>query len=298
MGRKPLISLGPFVLPSCFRRANPDIPIDKHPRLVFQYAIEYFMSISPNFKKAIYEQLARIGKAVASPPRLELLDLLCQGPRTVEALAQEAGLTVANASQHLQVLRSARLVEAEKQGLYVTYRLADVAVCGFFQKLRALAEIRLAEVESLVRQLRERPERLEPVEKKALLRRVRRGEVVVLDVRPPEEYKAGHIPGALSIPLKHLKSHLSKLPRNQDIVAYCRGPYCVLAAEAVEVLKAKGFRALRLEDGVPEWRAHGLPVAVGDEPRSNSLMVRSRAVRLMRNSADSSTHRNTRRESQ
>ncbi|TAM79630.1 MAG: ArsR family transcriptional regulator [Acidobacteria bacterium] len=225
------------------------------------------MSASPNFKNAIYEQLARIGKAVASPPRLELLDLLCQGPRTVEALAKEASLTAANASQHLQVLRSARLVEAEKQGLYVTYRLADVAVCEFFQKLRALAEIRLAEVESIVRQFGEGPERLEPVKKKALLRRVRKGEVVVLDVRPPEEYRAGHIPGALSIPLKHLKSHLSKLPRNQDIVAYCRGPYCVLATKAVEVLKAKGFRALRLEDGIPEWRALGLPVAIGEESR-------------------------------
>jgi rhodanese-related sulfurtransferase len=225
------------------------------------------MNASLNFKKQIYEQLARIGKAVASPPRLELLDLLCQGPRTVEALAKEAGLTLANASQHLQVLRSARLLEAEKQGLYVTYRLADVAVCEFFQKLRALAELRLAEVESIVRQLREGPERLEPVAKKALLRRVRSGEVVVLDVRPPEEYRAGHIPGALSIPLKHLKTHLSRLPRNQDIVAYCRGPYCVLATEAVELLRAKGFRALRLEDGVPEWRAHGLPVVIGDESR-------------------------------
>ncbi len=234
---------------------------------MFKRTIEYFMSASPNFKKAIYEQLARIGKAVASPPRLELLDLLCQGPRTVEALAKEAGLTVANASQHLQVLRSARLVEAEKQGLYVTYRLADVAVCEFFQKLRTLAELRLAEVESIVRQLREGPERLEPVEKKSLLRRVRRGEVVVLDVRPPEEYRAGHIPGALSVPLKQLRSHLSKLPRNQDIVAYCRGPYCVLATEAVELLRAKGFRALRLEDGIPEWRAHGLPVAIGEESR-------------------------------
>ncbi len=225
------------------------------------------MSTSSPVQKTIYEQLARIGKAVASPPRLELLDLLCQGPRTVEALAREAGLTVANASQHLQVLRSARLVEAEKQGLYVTYRLSDLAVCEFFQKLRALAEIRLAEVESIIRQLREGPERLEPVKKRTLIGRVRRGEVVVLDVRPPEEYRAGHIPGALSMPLKHLKSHLSKLPRNQDIVAYCRGPYCVLATEAVEVLKAKGFHALRLEDGVPEWRSHGLPVAIGTEPR-------------------------------
>jgi rhodanese-related sulfurtransferase len=225
------------------------------------------MSAQAEFKKAIYEQLARIGKAVASPPRLELLDLLCQGPRTVEGLAQEAGQTVANTSQHLQVLRSARLVEADKHGLYVTYRMADVAVCEFFQKLRALAELRLAEVESLMRQLREDPERLEPVEKKALLRRVRRGEVVVLDVRPPEEYRAGHIPGALSLPLKRLKVRLSELPKDREIVAYCRGPYCVLAPQAVEILRAKGFRASRLEDGIPEWRTHGFPVAVGNEPR-------------------------------
>jgi rhodanese-related sulfurtransferase len=224
------------------------------------------MNAPAGLKKAIYEQLARIGKAVASPPRLELLDLLCQGPRTVEGLAREAGQTVANTSQHLQVLRGARLVEADKQGLYVTYRLADSAVCDFFQKLRDLAELRLAEVESMMRQLREGPERLEPIERKALLRRVRRGEVVVLDVRPPEEYRAGHIPGAVSLPLKNLKARLSALPKSQEIVAYCRGPYCVLAAEAVEILKAKGFRAFRLEDGIPEWRAHGLPVATGKDP--------------------------------
>jgi rhodanese-related sulfurtransferase len=224
------------------------------------------MNAPAGLKKAIYEQLARIGKAVASPPRLELLDLLCQGPRTVEGLAREAGQTVANTSQHLQVLRGARLVEADKQGLYVTYRLADSAVCDFFQKLRDLAELRLAEVESMMRQLREGPERLEPIERKALLRRMRRGEVVVLDVRPPEEYRAGHIPGAVSLPLKNLKARLSALPKSQEIVAYCRGPYCVLAAEAVEILKAKGFRAFRLEDGIPEWRAHGLPVATGKDP--------------------------------
>jgi len=234
---------------------------------MFKYSLEYFMSANAKAKKAIYEQLARIGKAVASPPRLELLDLLCQGPRTVETLAREAGLTVANASQHLRVLHGARLVEAEKQGLFVTYRLADLAVCEFFRNLRRLAEIRLAEVESIVRQFRENRESLEAVEKKTFLRRIRRGEVIVLDVRPPEEYRAGHIPGAVSIPLKDLKSHLSKLPRDLELVAYCRGPYCVLATEAVELLKAKGFRALRLEDGVPEWRAEGLPVAVGNKPR-------------------------------
>jgi rhodanese-related sulfurtransferase len=220
-----------------------------------------------SLKKAVYEQLARIGKAVASPPRLELLDLLCQGPRTVEALAREAGLSVANTSQHLQILHAARLVDAHKDGLFVTYRLADQQVCGFYQALRTLAESRLAEIEAIVRQFNHGRESMEAVEKQALLERVRRSEVIVLDVRPPEEYRAGHIPGAVSIPLKELRNHLSKLPRRREIVAYCRGPYCVLAVEAVKLLRAKGFRAVRMEDGVPEWRAQGLPVALGEEPR-------------------------------
>lgn len=219
-----------------------------------------------NLKKAVYEQLSRIGKAVASPPRLELLDLLCQGPRTVEALAREAGLSVANTSQHLQVLHAARLVDAHKEGLFVTYRLADQQVCEFYQALRTLAESRLAEIEAIVRQFNQGRESMEAVEKQALLERVRRAEVIVLDVRPPEEYRAGHIPGAVSIPLKELRSHLSELPRRREIVAYCRGPYCVLAVEAVKLLRAKGFRAVRMEQGVPEWRAVGLPVAAGEEP--------------------------------
>jgi rhodanese-related sulfurtransferase/DNA-binding transcriptional ArsR family regulator len=215
-------------------------------------------------KKTVYEQLSRIGKAIASPPRLELLDLLCQGSRTVEALAREAGLTVANCSQHLRLLHRARMVETQKEGLYVTYRLAGLAVCEFFRGLRILGEQRLAEIESLLRQFRDDRELLEPVEVKALLRRIRRGEVTVLDVRPPEEYHAGHVPGAVSLPLKDLKSHLAKLPRDQEIVAYCRGPYCVLAKEAVSLLKAKGFNARRMESGIPDWRALGLPV-VSDE---------------------------------
>jgi rhodanese-related sulfurtransferase len=196
-----------------------------------------------------------------------LLDLLCQGPRTVESLARESGLSVANTSQHLRVLHGARLVEAEKAGLFVTYRLADLAVCEFFQTLRALGETHLAEVESIVRQFKETPDSLEPVEKKTLLGRIRRGEVILLDVRPVEEYQAAHIPGALSVPLKDLNSRLSKLRRSQQIVAYCRGPYCVLAVEAVKLLRAKGFQAQRLEDGVPEWRAAGLAVAVGEKPK-------------------------------
>ena len=224
---------------------------------------------NPNriFKDAIYEQFARIGKAVSSPKRLELLDLLCQGERTVEVLAKETGLTVANASQHLQVLRAARLVEAEKLGLFVTYRLADQAVCEFFRAMRLLAESRLAEVEQIKRRFLEGREGMEPVDRDALLKRVREGAVTVLDVRPVEEYRAGHIPGAMSIPLKELERRMSKLPRDQEIVAYCRGPYCVLAIQAVEMLRSKGFNAVRLEEGIQDLRAMGFPIALDEEAK-------------------------------
>ena len=221
---------------------------------------------NPNrlFKDSIYEQFSRIGKAVSSPKRLELLDLLCQGERTVDVLAKESGLTVANTSQHLQVLRTARLVEAEKVGLFVTYRLADNAVCEFFRTMRVLAESRLAEVEQIKRRFLEGREGMEPVDRDALIKRVRKGTVTVLDVRPIEEYQAGHIPGAMSIPLKDLERHLSEFPHDQEIVAYCRGPYCVLAMEAVEILRAKGYKAVRLEEGILDWRAMGLPITMGE----------------------------------
>jgi len=222
---------------------------------------------NPNraFKDAIYEQFARIGKSVSSPKRLELLDLLCQGERTVEVLAKESSLTVANASQHLQVLRAARLVETEKEGLYVMYRLADQTVCEFFRAMRVLAESQLAEVEQIKRRFLEGREGMQPVDREALLNLVREGVVAVLDVRPVEEYNAGHIPGALSIPLKELKLHLSELPHDQEIVAYCRGPYCVLSIQAVEMLRAKGFQAVRLEEGIQDLRAMGFPIAVNEE---------------------------------
>lgn len=222
---------------------------------------------NPNraFKDAIYEQFARIGKAVSSPKRLELLDILCQGPRTVEVLAKETGLAVANASQHLQVLRAARLVETEKEGLFVIYRLADQAVCEFFRAMRVLAESRLAEVEQIKRQFLEGREGMEPVNREALLDLVRKGAVTVLDVRPAEEYNAGHIAGAISLPLKELEQRLSDLPRNQEIVAYCRGPYCVLSIQAVEMLRAKGFKAVRIEEGIQDFRALGFPIAVNEE---------------------------------
>ncbi len=213
------------------------------------------------FKDAMYEQLARLGKATSAPKRLELLDLLCQGPRTVEALADQAALSVANASRHLQVLRAARLVEAEKKGLYVEYRLADDEVARFFVALRGLAEARLAEVTQVTRAFFEARGELEGVAGDELLRRVKAGDVTVLDVRPVEEYRAGHLPGALSIPVGELKARLDELPRRRDVVAYCRGPYCVMAVEAVELLRAQGYRAHRLEQGVADWRARGWRVA-------------------------------------
>ena len=216
------------------------------------------------FKDTIYEQFARIGKAIASPRRLELLDVLSQGPRTVDALAHQAAQSLANTSQHLQVLRAARLVEADKQGLYVTYRLVDSEVASFFQALRQLAESRLAEIEQTKRAFLERRGLMEPVDREALLQRVRSGKVTVLDVRPVEEYRAGHIPRAVSIPLTDLRRRLAEIPRNREVVAYCRGSYCVMAIDAIELLRTRGFQAVRLEDSIQEWRARGFEVAVGD----------------------------------
>ena len=216
-----------------------------------------------SLKSAIYEQIARIGQATASPNRLELLDLLSQGARTVEALAHQTGQSVATTSHHLQVLRRARLVEAAKAGLYVTYRLADARVGEFFLSLRGLAESRLAEVQHVTRQYLEERGALEPVGNDELVRRARAGEVTLIDVRPREEYVAAHIPGAISMPLAELGTRLGELRKRRDIVAYCRGPYCVMALDAVDLLRRKGFRAHRMEHGVSEWRAQGWRVDTG-----------------------------------
>jgi rhodanese-related sulfurtransferase len=217
------------------------------------------------FKDAIFEQLARIGKAASAPKRLELLELLCQGPRTVEALAGQAAISTANASQHLKILRAARLVDAQKRGLHVEYRLTDEKVSEFFLKLRTLAESQLVELHQVAQQYLEERGAMEPVRGEELLRRVRQGEVVVLDVRPVEEYRAGHIPGALSVPLAVLKQRLHALPKSRQIVAYCRGPYCVMAIEAVELLLKRGFRAQRMEQGIIEWRARGWRIATSGQ---------------------------------
>jgi rhodanese-related sulfurtransferase len=217
--------------------------------------------VKRNFKRAAYEQLARCTRALASPQRLEILDLLSQAPRTVEVLAKEAGLTVANTSQHLQVLRAVHLVDAQRSGAFISYRLADEQVGQALRTLRMLAESRIAEIDQIRREIDGERAGFEEVNRETLLRRVRRGRAVVLDVRPVEEYRSAHIAGAISIPLKELKQRLSELPPDQEIVAYCRGPYCVLAVQAVEYLKSRGFRASRLEDGVWDWQARGYPVA-------------------------------------
>ena len=218
-------------------------------------------------KDRLYEQFARIGKALASPKRVELLDLLCQGERSVDALADATGMGLTNASAHLQALRAARLVEGRKEGTRVFYRSADEAVCRFFFELRDLARSRLAEVEQIARDFFDARDVLEPLSSEELLARLGRDDVVVIDVRPPEEFAAGHIAGAISVPLEELEHRLGELPPDAEVVAYCRGPYCVLAPQALDVLRERGVRARRLADGFPEWRLAGLPVAVGKERR-------------------------------
>lgn len=216
-------------------------------------------------ERSLYEQFARVARALASPGRVALVDLLCQGERSVEALSLAAGMTMKNASAQLRELRLAGLVESRRDGKRVYYRLAEEAVCAFFGDLRHLARRRLAEVDRLVRDSLEASDDLEPVRRAQLLRLVAAGEVVVFDVRPREEYEAGHIPGARSVPLDELDARLVGLPSEVEVVAYCRGPYCVLAPQAVKECRARGLRARRLEDGFPEWRLAGLPVAVGGE---------------------------------
>lgn len=215
------------------------------------------------FKDAVFEQFARIGKAISNPKRLELLDILSQGERTVDVLAGEADISIASASQHLQALKAASLVESERHGTFIIYRLPDQHVKNFLHSMRSLAEDRFAEIERITRQYMEGHPDLEPVGRDALRERVISGEVTLLDVRPEEEYRAGHLPGAICIPLENLEDRLNSFPEGQEIVAYCRGPYCVLAVEAVERLNAKGFTAFRLEDGVHEWQSLGLPIEEG-----------------------------------
>jgi rhodanese-related sulfurtransferase len=214
-------------------------------------------------KDPLYEQFARIGKVFGSARRIELLDLLAQGERSVEELAELTGMEVGNTSAHLQVLRGARLVDTRKVGTRVIYRPAGDEVTRLLVALQEAAQARLAEVGDVVRTHLSDPDGLEPIGRAELIERAGRGEVVVLDVRPPEEYLAGHIPGALSIPVDELEARLGEIPDDVEVVAYCRGPYCVFARDAVRLLRGLGRSARRLVDGLPEWRLAGLPVAAG-----------------------------------
>jgi rhodanese-related sulfurtransferase/DNA-binding transcriptional ArsR family regulator len=216
-----------------------------------------------DFKDALYGQFARIGHALASPKRIELLDLLAQGEKTVESLAVRAGIPVKNASAHLRVLRQARLVETRRDGTYVHYRLADEEVTRLLNALQALGHTRLAEVQQVVREYLDGRDQFEPVTLQELRQLMREGAVTVVDVRPSEEFDAGHIPGAISLPVADLLRHLGEIPKRREVIAYCRGRYCVYALEAVKLLRRHGYRARRAEAGLPEWRAARWPVERG-----------------------------------
>lgn len=212
-------------------------------------------------KDVLYAQVARIGKAICSPKRLELIEILCQGEKSVEQLANDAEISVKLASAHLKELRIAQLVEARREGKNMVYRLSSTAVADSWVAIRSLAEDRLVELRVALAQLARFPGELSPVGRKELLAQAKRGEVVVLDVRPEAEFAANHLPYALSMPLAELHKHLDELPRDKPVVAYCRGPFCLMAKEAVEVLRGAGIQAMRMEEGVAEWRASGLPVS-------------------------------------
>ena len=211
-------------------------------------------------KNLLYEQVSRVSKALASPKRLELIELLCQCEKSVEALARETGMSVKLASAHLRALRAGRLVETRKDGKYVLYRLADPSVADLWVLLRSVAEERLVDLQMALRSLLEARAALVGVDRKAILRQAQHGEVIVIDVRPEEEFAAGHLPYARSLPLAELKKRLKQLPKDKPVVAYCRGPFCLMAQDAVALLQKQGFRAQHLEDGVAEWRARGLPI--------------------------------------
>jgi ArsR family transcriptional regulator len=218
---------------------------------------------SPNPKRALFAQFAAVAKSLGHAHRLELLEQLAQGDRSVEVLADRTGLSIANASQHLQHLRRAGMVTATRAGKFIYYRLADDAVLDLLAALRRIGERNIAEVERVIRSYFDKRDGLEAVSRKELVERARAGTATILDVRPEDEFALGHLPSALNIPLRELEARLAEIDPKQEIVAYCRGPYCVLSYEAVAQLRARGFKARRLEDGLPEWRAAGLPVVTG-----------------------------------
>lgn len=214
-----------------------------------------------DIKDLLYEQVARIGKAVSSPKRLEILELLAQGEKSVDQLSVELTIDIKLASAHLKALRDARLVTSRREGKFIHYRLTGTDVAGLVVKLREVAEEHLLELRLALDQMAANPEQMAPVDRHALMEQARRGEVVVIDVRPHDEYAVAHLPFARSMPLAEIEKHLTSLPRKKEIVAYCRGPFCLLSDEAVALLQARGFRARKVHDGVSEWKAAGLPLA-------------------------------------
>jgi len=212
------------------------------------------------FKDLVFEQFAKIAQAFSAPKRLEIIDVLAQGERDVDSLSQQVSMTIANTSRHLQILKQTRLVESRRDGVRIYYRLADEDVVRCWMNLRTLAEKRTIEIREIARLFFEERDTLEPVTKEDLFRRTQGDEVIVIDVRPVEEYRAGHIAGALSIPVSELKERLNEIPAGREVVAYCRGPYCVMSAEAMIILRESGFRALRFKEGLPEWKEAGLAV--------------------------------------
>ena len=218
---------------------------------------------SCNHTRALYAQFATVAKAMAHEHRLELLELVAQGESSVEALAERSDLSVANASQHLQQLRRAGLVTARRQGKFVLYSLADATVLTMLAAMQRVAERNVGEVQRILHSYFYARDELEAVSRAELTQRIKKGLVTVIDVRPEDEFALGHVPGARNVPLSQLRRHLSKLNRKTEIIAYCRGPYCVLSFEAVAQLRKLGFKARRLEDGLPEWKAAGLPVQTG-----------------------------------
>ncbi|MDO8208547.1 MAG: metalloregulator ArsR/SmtB family transcription factor [Gallionella sp.] len=211
------------------------------------------MKNARNIKDQLYEQVARIGKVFSSPKRLELIELLCQGEKTVETLSRETSISVKLTSAHLRELRMAHLVETERQGKNIYYRLADKSVADLWVQIHTLAENRLIELQLALQKIATQPNDFVPSNRESLMKAARKGEVVVLDVRPTEEFLAAHLPFARSIPLEELRQRLSELPKDRSIVAYCRGPYCLMAKDAVELLRQEGYTAIHLRDGVAEW---------------------------------------------
>ncbi len=215
------------------------------------------------YKDTVFQLFAMIAQGFCSPKRLEIIDVLIQGERDVETLSKEVNMKIANTSKHLQILKNVRIVESRKDGVKVLYRIADDSVFTCYKHLQALTENRLYELKEIVRMYYQDRDKLETITRKSLLSRIKNGDVLVLDVRPFEEYKSGHITEALSFPLSELRSRIAEIPKNMDVVAYCRGPYCILAADAVTFLRKAGVKAIRMKDGFPEWKDAGLPVEIG-----------------------------------